>query len=112
MSLMYYCGQKCYEFINYGFFDMSNPREAIICLFHVFAGVMAAYIAYNRNKNEGPLVAITMSVLAFFFGFFYLIYWTATVILQDPKYKSSYDTSLSKVSDEMLGAYSLRQNNL
>jgi hypothetical protein len=90
--------------MNYGYIDMSHPKETLTCLFHVFAGVMAAYIAYNRNKNEGPLVAVTMAVLAFMFGFLYLLYIMAAVVLQDPAYKGVY--GMSEASNEILGAYS------
>lgn len=103
MSLAYWCGKKCYEFVNYGYFDLSNPRETMNCLFHIFAGVLAAFVAYNRNKNEGPFMAVGMAVMAFFFGFIYLLYWISSVVLQDPAYRSSY--GMSGANDKMLGAY-------
>lgn len=95
--------------MNYGYFDMSSPRESLVCLLHIFAGVLAAYIAYNRNKNEGPVTAVFISVLAFIFGFIYILYWVCAVILQDPKYSDSY--GLGSVSDEMLAGYSKMVQN-
>lgn len=89
--------------MNFGYFDMSNPNETLTCLFHIFAGVLAAFVAYNRNKNEGPFMAVGMAVLAFFFGFIYLLYWVSAVILQDPAYRGSY--GMSGASSELLGAY-------
>ena len=49
-------------------------------------------------------MAVGMSVLAFFFGFLYLLYWISAVILTDPAYSSSY--GMSGASNELLGAYS------
>jgi len=109
MSLMFYCGKKCYEFMNHGHFDLSNPKETMNCLFHVFAGVMAAYIAYNRNKSEGPIMAVAMAVIAFMFGTLYLIYFVAAVILSEDAYKGSY--GMSAASDELLGAYAKMVEN-
>lgn len=42
---------------------------------HIFAGVLAGYIAYRRNEKDGAFMQILWTVVAFLFGFIYLLYY-------------------------------------
>ena len=98
MSLVV-CGvQKCVEYVkddNVKKFRVQSKeektREFIMMLLHVFTGVIASVVAWNRHAKDGILVQVLVSVLAFLFGCLYLVYITTVLLLDtDSEGKNQY----------------------
>jgi len=68
----------------------NNMKDIISMLVNLFAGLIAAYIAWNRNKESGVFAQVVISVLAFLFGFLYLLYLVGFVLLEDKLFQKTY----------------------
>ena len=82
---------KAYYKVDYERKDQHRTMKASISLLvNIFAGVIAATIAWNRNANEGMFVQIFVSVLAFLFGALYLVYFVGFVLMDSSLFKKTY----------------------
>ena len=75
-------------------------KEFVSMLIHLSAGVMAAYIAWSRNEGNGVVIQSLVSVLAFMFGIFYLVYVTAETLLSSDKKREAYLDAIAYEADE------------
>jgi hypothetical protein len=75
--------------------------QKIMFFVHLFAGLIAAYIAWNRNRKNGIVMQIIVTVIAFLFGFLYLIYLVGFVMLDDELFKTTYLVSNDGNLDEL-----------
>ena len=105
MSLVCYGIKKCYDRMSgKAYYKVEYEREDankkvkdfLSLLVNLFAGVIAATIAWNRNANEGMFVQILVSVLAFFFGILYLIYFAGFVLMDSSLFKKTYLLDIPK----------------
>lgn len=99
MSLVCYGIKKCYDRMSGKSYykveyDREDPnkrvKDFLSLLVNVFAGVIAATIAWNRNANEGMFVQIFVSILAFLFGALYLIYFVGFVLMDSTLFRKTY----------------------
>ena len=99
MSLVCYGIKKCYDRMSgKSYYKMTYEREDphkklkdfITLLVNVFAGVIAACIAWNRNAQHGPIVQVFVSVLAFLFGALYLVYFAGFVLMESSLFRKTY----------------------
>ena len=90
MSLVCYGAYKYWGGGNNSRRNNSGATDLLAMLVNLFAGLIAAYIAWNRNEDNGLLSQIVISVIAFLFGFLYLVYFVGFVLLEDNLFKNTY----------------------
>jgi hypothetical protein len=84
MSIIYLVARKCVGLIdsNLNFCRKTKyerDHQWGHLFIHLFAGVLAGYIAWKRNENSGVMMQILFTIIAFMFGFIYLLYYIIAV---------------------------------
>lgn len=83
MSVAYYCVKNCVSYLDskkesgvlsrFNKFNEQHMKMHFIA--HMLTGIIAAYIAFMRNKNEPVIKQLLLTALAFVLGFIYIMYY-------------------------------------
>lgn len=121
MSLVCYCIKKSYDKLTgqsyYSIYkkaaDPHRPlKDFATLLINVFAGIVAACIAWKRNEHEGLFTQVLISVLAFFFGALYLIYFVGFVLINSQLFRKSYMIDLNEDALDKLAMEADKLSNM
>lgn len=109
MSIAYCLGKKCFELNDpQSMIENNSITDFASFLVHLFASIIAAYIAWNRTASMGLGMQVLMTVLAFLFGVLYLIYLVGVVMMGDSLFKKTYlvnmpDVEMDRIAKQISG---------
>lgn len=99
MSIVYCAGKYCYEYLANNrtpeivlnrMSRREKAQERLSVFLHLIFGVVAAVIAWNRNKKEDIVLRSLITILAFFFGALYLLYISASLLVHNDETRQKY----------------------
>ena len=99
MSLVWCIGKSCTELNSYNpklILQNSSNEDFVSFLIHLFASVIAGYIAWHRAGHMALPWRLIITVLAFMFGILYLIYLVGVVMVGDSLFKKTYLVNMAE----------------